>query len=241
MSDETDTGDGVADETGDAESADETGEGEPADDAGPRAELQKTKQRLEAEADRAVAEFDEGIVDLLAWLLDTETRARIYVYLRQHPHSTSDEIAEGTGLYPSTVREALADLHEDDAVERAKRDSDGAGNNPYEYEAIAPSSLVRGVVGELQAELNTVFTLETAESTAATNGGPVTITIDGSDEDDKSEIADREEKDDVDNNSEESGGVDNNPEESGGDDDSNAGIDADDDNTDDDPDKRADV
>ena len=232
MSDETDTGEDASTVGGSSDTD---------DGGGPRVELEKTKQRLETEADRAVSEFDEGIVDLLAWLLDTETRARIYVSLRQHPHSTSDEVAEETGLYPSTVREALADLHEEGAVERGKRDSDGAGNNPYEYEAIAPSSLVRGVVGELQAELNTVFTLETAESTAATNGGPVTITIDGSDEDDKSEIADPEEKDDVDNNSEESGGVDNNPEESGGDDDSNAGIDADDGNTDDDPDKRADV
>lgn len=222
MSDETETGEGV--DTGGKSTAVD-------DDGGPRAELEKTKQRLEAEADRAVSEFDEGIVDLLAWLLDTETRARIYVYLRQHPHSTSDEVAEGTGLYPSTVREALADLNEEEAVKRGKRDSDGAGNNPYEYEAIAPSSLVRGVVGELQAELNTVFTLETAESTAAANGGPVTITIDGSDKDDASDTADREER----------GGVDNNSEDSGGDDDSNAGTDADDDNTDDDPDKRADV
>ena len=178
MSDETDTGDGVGSEEDITETATDVDDS----DGGPRAELQKTKQRLEAEADRAVAEFDEGIVDLLAWLLDTETRARIYVYLRQHPHSTSDEIAEGTGLYPSTVREALADLHEEAAVERGKRDSDGAGNNPYEYEAIAPSSLVRGVVGELQQELNTVFTLESDDSKAETNDGPVTITIDGPDD-----------------------------------------------------------
>jgi predicted transcriptional regulator len=177
MSDETTTGD----DAGTDESAAETSTEIDDSDGGPRAELQKTKQRLEAEADRAVAEFDEGIVDLLAWLLDTETRARIYVYLRQHPHSTSDEIAEGTGLYPSTVREALADLHEDEAVERAKRDSDGAGNNPYEYEAIAPSSLVRGVVGEVQHELNTVFTLESSDSETETDDGPVTITIDGPD------------------------------------------------------------
>ncbi|WP_394348586.1 helix-turn-helix domain-containing protein [Halonotius roseus] len=176
MSDETETGEDAVDDANTEEMGTEID-----DDGGPRAELQKTKQRLEAEADRAVAEFDEGIVDLLAWLLDTETRARIYVYLRQHPHSTSDEIAEGTGLYPSTVREALADLHEDDAVERAKRDSDGAGNNPYEYEAIAPSSLVRGVVGEVQHELNTVFTLESDTSEAETDDGPVTITIDGPD------------------------------------------------------------
>jgi predicted transcriptional regulator len=161
----------------DSEVAGRTGEG-------PRAELERTKERLEAEAGRAVSEFDEGIVDLLAWLLDTETRARIYVYLRQHPHSTSDEIAEGTGLYPSTVREALADLHDEDTVRREKRDSDSAGNNPYEYEAIAPSNLVRGVVGEVQRELNTVFTLEGALGDGEGDDGPVTITVDGDDEPD---------------------------------------------------------
>lgn len=143
------------------------------DTDGPRAELRKTKQRLEAEADRAVSEFDDSVVDMLAWLLDTETRARIYVYLRQNPHSTSEEIAEGTGLYPSTVREALADLHDEETVRRKKRDSDSAGNNPYEYEAIAPSNLVRGVVGELQAELNTIFNLDAPSE----DDGPVTISI----------------------------------------------------------------
>ena len=55
-------------------------------------------------ADEAPESFDEGIVDLLSWVLDTETRARIYLFLRQHPDSTSEEIATGTGLYPSTVR-----------------------------------------------------------------------------------------------------------------------------------------
>jgi predicted transcriptional regulator len=160
------------------------------DGDGPRVELQKTKERLEAEADRAVSGFDENVVDLLAWLLDTETRARIYVYLRQQPHSTSDEIAEGTGLYPSTVREALADLHEEDTVRREKRDSDSAGNNPYQYEAIAPSNLVRGVVGQVQQELNTVFTLEGALGEDE-DDGPVTITVDG-DADDGTETIDTE-------------------------------------------------
>lgn len=126
----------------------------------PRADLSKTKERLEDGADRAVEEFDEGVVDLLAWLLDTETKARIYIYLRQHAGRTSDEIAEGTGLYPSTVREALAELHDDEIVSREKRQSEGAGNNPYEYHAIPPSSLVRSAVTEVQEELNTVFTLD---------------------------------------------------------------------------------
>ncbi|MFC6874432.1 winged helix-turn-helix transcriptional regulator [Halobellus marinus] len=138
------------------------------------------RERIEAEADRAVSEFDEGVVDLLAWLLDTETRARIYVYLRQNPHSTSEEVADGTGLYPSTVREALAELHEEETVSRRKRENSGAGNNPYEYTAIAPSDLVKGVVEQVQSELNTVFNLDDRLDDADDGGdtGPVSITVD---------------------------------------------------------------
>ncbi|MDS0292621.1 winged helix-turn-helix domain-containing protein [Halogeometricum luteum] len=147
---------------------------------------QSTRERLEAEADRAVSEFDENIVDLLAWLLDTETRARIYVYLRQHPHTTSDEVADGTGLYPSTVREALAELHSEETVTRRKRKNSGAGNNPYEYTAIAPSDLVQSVVGQVQSQLNTVFNLDRRllGDDEAGDIEPVTITVrpDGGDD-----------------------------------------------------------
>ena len=80
--------------------------------------------------------------------------------LRQHPGSTSEEIAEGTGLYPSTVREALAELNEEGKVQRSKRESESAGNNPYEYTAMAPSELVGSVIEEIQEELNTVFNLD---------------------------------------------------------------------------------
>ena len=118
------------------------------------------RERLEEEADRAVDQLDEGIVDLLSWVLETETRTRIYVYLRQHPDSTSDEIADGTGLYPSTVREALAELNEEAKVERRKREESGAGNNPYEYTAIPPSELVSDLVGQIQDELNAIVNLD---------------------------------------------------------------------------------
>lgn len=140
------------------------------------------RERLEQEKERAVEQFDEGIIDLLAWLLDTETRARIYVHLRQHPESTSDEIADGTGLYPSTVREALAELHEEGTVTRGKRQNDGAGNNPYEYSAVPPSDLVTDVVEDVQSQLNTVFNLDTYlsdddEETDAAGEDPVRITV----------------------------------------------------------------
>jgi predicted transcriptional regulator len=136
------------------------------------------RDRLEQEADRALDQFDESLIDLLSWILETDTRARIYVHLRQHPDSTSEEIAEGTGLYPSTVREALASLHEDGTVTRSKRQNAGAGNNPYEYSAIPPSELVSDIVDDVQRHLNTVFNLDRyLDSSDADDADPVTITV----------------------------------------------------------------
>ena len=129
------------------------------------------------------ASVDEGIVDLLAWVLDTETRARIYLFLRQHPDSTSEEIATGTGLYPSTVREALAELHEEGKVQRRKREASGAGNNPYEYTSQAPAELVTSIVDGVQDELNTVFNLDRHLGRAESEDGePVSINVEVEDD-----------------------------------------------------------
>ncbi|WP_435364012.1 helix-turn-helix domain-containing protein [Haloarchaeobius sp. DYHT-AS-18] len=157
-------------------------DGEPGDERTPR-------ERIEEGRDRAVEGFDQGLVDLLSWVLDTETRAKIYVFLQKRPGSTSEEIAQGTGLYPSTVREALAALHEEEVVHREKRESKGAGNNPYEYTAIPPSELVSGIVGQVQNELNTVFNLDKMLDREAGDDGetsePVTITVEEVDDGDE--------------------------------------------------------
>ena len=175
-----------------------------------REELRRTRERIGEGADRAVKGFDDNVVDLLSWVLDTETRARIYVFLREHPDSTSDEVADGTGLYPSTVREALAELHDEGKVTRRKRESSGAGNNPYEYEAIAPSELVQGVVGDVQRELNTVFNLDRRLGGESRDGdtSPVRISVDGVDDgEDREGGEDGEDRDDG-KDGEEDGGAD---------------------------------
>lgn len=142
-------------------------------------------ERLEESADRAVEGFDQRLVDLLAWILETETKARIYIHLRQNQRSTSEEVAEGTGLYPSTVREALAEMADDEIVERSKRSSEGAGNNPYEYSAMAPSDLVASTKGQIQDQLNAVFNLDAyTSSTSEPESDPVTITVEDDTEDD---------------------------------------------------------
>ncbi|SDM82663.1 Predicted transcriptional regulator [Halogranum gelatinilyticum] len=166
----------AADDTQESPTEDtDSGEGTRGDDG------RTARERLEETADHAVEEFDQSVVDLLAWLLDTETRARIYIYLRANPQSTSEEVADGTGLYPSTVREALAELHDEEVVSRQKRESAGAGNNPYEYEAIAPSDLVRGAAEQVQQQLNTVFNLDQqlADEADDERAEPVTITVHG--------------------------------------------------------------
>ncbi|SDK68254.1 helix-turn-helix domain-containing protein [Natronorubrum texcoconense] len=153
----------------------------------------------------AVEEVDQRIVDLLSWILDTETRAKIYVHLLATPGSTSEEVAQGTGLYPSTVREALAELHDEDRVTREKRASEGAGNNPYEYTAIQPSELVGGVVDQVQQELNTIFTLdrvldrhEASDSDLERDAEPVTITVDDTESPEVGSLGDTRDKEDDD-------------------------------------------
>ncbi|RQG98480.1 helix-turn-helix domain-containing protein [Natrarchaeobius oligotrophus] len=155
---------------------------------GPLEDDEAVVDEAEGVRQTAVEEVDQRIVDLLSWILDTETRAKIYVHLLANPGSTSEEVAKGTGLYPSTVREALAELHDEERVTREKRASEGAGNNPYEYRAIQPSELVGGVVDQVQRELNTIFTLdrvldrdEDADVDVREDAEPVTITVDETD------------------------------------------------------------
>jgi predicted transcriptional regulator len=149
------------------------------EDGGKKEGLRDAAERFGETATAAADGFDQRLVDLLSWVLDTETRARIFVHLRKSPGSTSDEVAEGTGLYPSTVREALAELHDDGFVTRTKRAATGAGNNPYEYDAIDPSELVEDVVDDVQSELNTVFALDEYLSRGETDetDDPVRITV----------------------------------------------------------------
>lgn len=166
-------------------------EDHPDDGESPR---DRVSDRLEAGAERALDEFDQRLVDLLSWLLDTETKARIYVFLRTDPGSTSEEIAEGTGLYPSTVREALAEMADDGVVERHKRENEGAGNNPYEYRATAPSTLVSGATEQVQDQLNTLFNLDSHLNgdEPTPENEPVTISVADTDDTDEESTDDSE-------------------------------------------------
>lgn len=108
------------------------------------------RDRLEQLVNRARAGFDEGVVDVLSWLLDTETRTRVYVYLRQNDWSTGEDVAESIGLHPASVRNTLEELIEQNAVERREHNSGGA---EYEYDAVPPSDLLGVAVDPVRESL----------------------------------------------------------------------------------------
>ncbi|MFP4632761.1 MAG: helix-turn-helix domain-containing protein [Halobacteriales archaeon] len=151
---------------------------------------EEARETVEDTIQKGVDSLDSSLVDLLAGFLDTETRAKVYLYLRKRGEATSEEIAEDTGLYPSTVRECLSDLYREGIVERRKKQTEGAGNNPYVYTAVQPSDLARRFSERVEERLNQLFNLDSyldsrRRKELKTDWSPYKIVIDsGDDEDD---------------------------------------------------------
>lgn len=105
-------------------------------------------------------DFGEAVVNLVKFFLDTETKSKIYLFLRKKGSATSDEIAKGANLYPSSVREALIDMTKGGIVKRKKLKKEGAGKNPYVYEAIPTKVLTKRKIKRIEDRLNRLFNLD---------------------------------------------------------------------------------
>ncbi|WP_083809504.1 helix-turn-helix domain-containing protein [Methanotorris igneus] len=116
---------------------------------------QKTEQ-----IKKTIENVDKALINSLASLLSSEVKAKIYIYLRKYGESTVDEIAHGTGIYPSTVREIILEMYEEGLVNRKKLEKEGLGKRPYLYSAIPPSEVVKKLSKSLQKKLNDVFMLD---------------------------------------------------------------------------------
>ncbi|WP_256686750.1 transcriptional regulator [Halococcus qingdaonensis] len=138
-----------------------------------RAELDR--QRADVVDDR----MDEGLVDLLSRALDTDTRTRVYVYLRRQPESTVEEIATGTGLYPAAVRRVLDEFDDEQVVERHDGDEST-------YTAARPDELIDAAIDRFRDELEGLFAPRRRERR---NGGrrsePVTIPVEAADDNER--------------------------------------------------------
>ena len=107
-----------------------------------------------------IEDFDAALVNVLKFFLDTESKSKIYLYLRKHRKSTSREIAKGANLYPSSTREALIEMTKTGITRREKLEKEGAGKNPYVYEAIAPTELLKKRVDKIENRLNDLVNID---------------------------------------------------------------------------------
>ncbi|GAA0128202.1 winged helix-turn-helix domain-containing protein [Methanococcus maripaludis] len=107
-----------------------------------------------------IENVDQKLIENLANLMSSEVRAKIYIYLRKYNKSTVDEIAGGTGIYPSTVRESILDMYNTGYVSREKMDKEGLGKKPYLYTAAAPSYIVKKISKNIQEKLNDLIMVD---------------------------------------------------------------------------------
>jgi len=105
-------------------------------------------------------DLDEALLSVLRFFLDSEAKSKIYLYLRKKGPSTSQEIAKGANLYPSSTRETLARMTKSGVVTRSKLETGSAGKNPYVYEAIPPAELMKKKIAGIEAKLNELLNLD---------------------------------------------------------------------------------
>ncbi|MEE8359046.1 MAG: helix-turn-helix domain-containing protein [Candidatus Hydrothermarchaeales archaeon] len=127
-----------------------------------------------------IEDFDAALVNVLKFFLDTESKAKIYLYLRKNGKSTSREIAKGANLYPSSAREALIEMTKTGITKREKLKKEGVGKNPYIYEAISPIELTKKKIDKIEKRLNKLINIDTylkGDKEVKPPGVPVRIRI----------------------------------------------------------------
>lgn len=97
---------------------------------------------------------DELVNQMFSDMFKSKVKARIYTLLLRKKHATSEEIAKHTGFYPSTVREALSEMFEQNLVYRKKMKKDSKGKNPYIYYPVPPIKILRGYIKDIEDKFN---------------------------------------------------------------------------------------
>jgi len=106
-------------------------------------------------------------------ILKSRARSRIYVYLLRRNGAKTEEIIKGTKLHPSTVRETLSKMHEQNQIYRRKKVNENIGKNPYLYYPIPPIELLKRYSKEIEAKLNKIANLSFSDD----NGGKKSVRI----------------------------------------------------------------
>ena len=138
-------------------------------------EFKEMKENLDEGVDWGKDSLEKIITDIF----NSKTKARIYIYLMMNGRGTSDDVAKGANLYPSTVREALLSMFEDGLVHREKEVHRGAGKNPYVYRAVNPVNVIKNYVSGVEKKITALMNIEKILNTGTIKIPllPVTIRI----------------------------------------------------------------
>lgn len=119
---------------------------------------------------------DKSIESTVREILKSRARSRIYIYLLRKNGARTEQIIKGTHLHPSTVRETLSKMHEQQLIYRKKIKNDSIGKNPYIYYVISPVLLLKRYSSEMEDRLNKLANL-TFSKEEMKNYRPIRIKI----------------------------------------------------------------
>lgn len=100
-----------------------------------------------------------AVENALRDLLNSDAESKIYVFLSLKGGARSSEIAGGTRLHPSTVRELLAKMYRKRLVYRKKMKSKLSGKNPYLYYAASPLTILQMYAKKIEERFNSIAAL----------------------------------------------------------------------------------
>ena len=106
---------------------------------------------------------DKSVEKAVREILKSRARSRIYVYLLRRNGAKTEQIINGTRLHPSTVRETLSKMYDQQLIFRRKVKNDCIGKNPYVYYPIPPIELLKRYASEIEDKLNKLARIASKE------------------------------------------------------------------------------
>lgn len=108
---------------------------------------------------RSIFDRDKNIESIVHDLLKSRARSRIYIYLLRKNGAKTEDIIKGTKLHPSTVRETLSKMYDQNQIFRKKIKNDSIGKNPFKYFSTPPIKLLKIHAKEIEEKLNKIACL----------------------------------------------------------------------------------
>ena len=97
-------------------------------------------------------------------ILKSKAQSKIYLFLLRKNKGRTQDIIKGTRLHPSTVREALVQMHKHQLIRREKLQNYTIGKNPYIYSPLPPVLLIKKYIQDMECQLNNLVHLTESQN-----------------------------------------------------------------------------